>query len=176
MPYLVKEAIKFATEVHERIDHRRKYSGQPYAVHLDQVAKIVASVTNNQEMIAAAWLHDSVEDTSATFDEIERTFNASVAQLVRELTDVSKPSDGNRAARKAIDREHLSRASRRGQTIKLADLVDNCRDISSHDVQFARIYIKEMEALLEILTKADERLLRRARKTMERSLSHVIRT
>ncbi len=54
MSDLVKRAIRFATEAHQRIDHRRKYSNQPYAVHLEQVAKIVASVTDDEEMIAAA--------------------------------------------------------------------------------------------------------------------------
>ena len=56
-------------------------------------------------MRAAAWLHDVVEDTPATFEELEREFGPEVTRLVRELTEVSRsPSDGNRAARKAIDR------------------------------------------------------------------------
>ncbi len=173
MSDLVNRAIRFATEAHQRIDHRRKYNHQPYAVHLEQVAKIVASVTDDEEMIAAAWLHDVVEDTPATLDEIEREFNFSVAQLVRELTDVSKPGDGNRAVRKAIDREHLARASGRGQTIKLADLIDNCKDISRHDARFARVYLNEMEPLLGVLTKADEGLMRRARNTMAKSIAHL---
>ena len=175
MPDLVNRAIQFSTEMHERIDHRRKYSGQPYTTHLEQVARIVASVTEDEEMIAAAWLHDSVEDTPATFEDIERSFNPGIAQLVRELTDISKPSDGNRSARKAIDRDHLARASARGQTIKLADLIDNCRDITRHDTEFARIYLNEMEALLDVLTKADERLRRRASRVMEESRAHIIR-
>ncbi|MGB5585260.1 MAG: HD domain-containing protein [Gammaproteobacteria bacterium] len=176
MSDLVNRAIRFATEAHERIDHRRKYSNQPYAVHLEQVAKIVASVSDDEEMIAAAWLHDSVEDTPATLDEIEREFNFSVAQLVRELTDVSKPSDGNRILRKAIDREHLAQASERGQTIKLADLIDNCKDITKHDMRFARVYLNEMEPLLGVLTKADAGLMRRARNTMAKSIAAIAKT
>jgi len=173
MSDLVKQAIRFATEAHQRIDQRRKYSGQPYAVHLDQVAKIVATVTDDGEMIAAAWLHDVVEDTPATLNDIEREFGGSIAQLVRELTDISKPGDGNRAARKTIDREHLSEASARGQTIKLADLIDNCKDITQHDARFARVYLNEMSSLLQILTKADEGLMRRARKTLAKSVAQL---
>ena len=173
MSDLVKQAIRFATEAHQRIDHRRKYSGQPYAVHLDQVAKIVATVSDDEEMIAAAWLHDTVEDTPATFNDIEREFGDSVAQLVRELTDISKPGDGNRATRKTIDRQHLEQASARGQTIKLADLIDNCKDITRHDARFARTYLNEMGSLLQVLTKADEGLMRRAHKTMSKSLSQL---
>ncbi len=173
MSDLVNRAIRFATEAHQRIDHRRKYSRQPYAVHLEQVAKIVASVSKDEEMIAAAWLHDAVEDTPATLDDIEREFSSSLARLVRELTDVSKPSDGNRAARKAIDREHLAQASARAQTIKLADLIDNCRDITRHDARFARVYLNEMEPLLGVLTEGDEGLMRRARNTMAKSVARI---
>ena len=79
---LVHEAMKFATEVHRGIDRRRKYSKQPYEVHLKAVAQIVASVSDDPEMIAAAWLHDTVEDTPATIDEIEATFGTGVALLV----------------------------------------------------------------------------------------------
>ncbi|MCW8964131.1 MAG: HD domain-containing protein [Gammaproteobacteria bacterium] len=175
MTDIVKHAIHFATEAHQRIDQRRKYSGQPYAVHLDQVAKIVQSVSDDEEMIATAWLHDVVEDTPATLNDIEREFGQPVAQLVRELTDISKPSDGNRAARKKIDRQHLAEASARGQTIKLADLIDNCKDITKHDVKFARVYLDEMGALLEVLKHADEGLMRRAKKTLSKSLEQITR-
>jgi hypothetical protein len=96
----------------------------------------VAEVTDDAEMIAAAWLHDTVEDTPATFGDIEREFGAEVRALVADLTDVSKPSDGNRAVRKAIDRHHTAQASVRAKTVKLADLIDNCRDICEHDASF----------------------------------------
>jgi hypothetical protein len=164
MTDLVARARRYATEAHARIDHRRKYSNQPYDVHLRNVAALVAEAGGDAAMVAAAWLHDTVEDTPATFRDIEQAFGRDVAVLVAELTDVSKPSDGNRAARKAIDRDHLARASARGKTIKLADLIDNCRDICRHDPRFARVFLAEMEALLEVLGEGDAGLMRRARK------------
>lgn len=173
MPDLVQRAMGYAIETHQRIDQRRKYSNQPYSVHLEQVAKIVASITDDQEMIAAAWLHDVVEDTPATLDDIHHEFGASVAELVRELTDISKPKDGNRETRKAIDRKHIAMASDRAQTIKLADLIDNCKDITKHDRRFARVYLHEMKALLSVLNKADERLMRQARRTMETGIATI---
>lgn len=173
MPEFINRAIRFATEAHQRIDHRRKYSYQPYTVHLERVAKIVEAVTDDEEMIAAAWLHDVVEDTPATLDDIEREFNLPIASLVRELTDISKPGDGNRAERKAIDRKHLARASARAQTIKLADLIDNCKDITKHDARFAQVYLGEMEALLDVLTESDKGLMGRARKTMEKGATQL---
>lgn len=175
MSKLVNTVICFATEAHQRIDHRRKYSNQPYAVHLERVAKTVASVTDDEEMIAAAWLHDVVEDTPATLDDIERNFGSSIASLVRELTDVSKPGDGNRAVRKTIDREHLAQVSDRAQTVKLADLIDNCTDITKHDATFARVFLDEMKALLGVLIKGDEGLMRRAQKTMEQCNTRILK-
>lgn len=162
---LVERASRYATEAHARIDQRRKYSNQPYDVHLRRVAALVAEVTDDESVIAAAWLHDTVEDTPATFRDIEQAFGTDVAQLVAELTDVSKPSDGNRAARKAIDREHLAGVSPRAKTVKLADLIDNCRDICSHDARFARVFLDEMEALLRVLVEGNPVLLKRAHKT-----------
>jgi hypothetical protein len=163
---LVAEARRFATEAHERIDQRRKYSNQPYQEHLKAVAEQVASVTDDAETIAAAWLHDTVEDTPATFGDLERRFGRSVRDLVAELTDVSRPGDGNRAERKAIDRHHLAQGSARAKTIKLADLIDNCTDICRHDAGFARVYLGEAAALLDVLGDGDVRLYRRAQQVI----------
>ena len=163
---LVTRAREFAIEAHVRIDHRRKYTRQPYQEHLKAVAQLVMEVTDDPETIAAAWLHDTVEDTTATFGDLERAFGPAVAQLVAELTDVSKPSDGNRAVRKAIDLRHSAQASARGQTVKLADLTDNCRDICRHDPAFARVYLAEAAALLAVLAGGDPLLYRRAQKTV----------
>jgi hypothetical protein len=163
MSELIERARNFATRAHQRIDQRRKYSDQPYEVHLEAVARLVASTTDDEEMIAAAWLHDVVEDTPATLEDVRREFGASVAVLVQDLTDVSRPSDGNRAARKEVDRRHLALASPRAKTIKVADLIDNCEDITRNDPRFARVFLQEMDALLGVLGEGDAGLLQRAR-------------
>ena len=168
MHELVRKARQYATQAHRRIDQRRKYTHQPYEVHLKAVAELVASVTDDAEMIAAAWLHDTVEDTPATLEQVAGEFGPGVGALVAELTDVSRPGDGNRAVRKAIDRAHLAEASARAQTVKLADLVDNCRDICRHDHGFARVFTDEMAALLEVLDKGDTRLRVKALEALER--------
>ena len=170
---LVQRACRFAIQAHRRIDQRRKYSKQSYEVHLKAVADLVATVSDDQEMIAAAWLHDTVEDTPATLEDIEREFGTGVARLVSDLTDVSRPGDGNRAARKAIDRVHTAQAAVQAKTVKLADLIDNCRDICSHDERFARVFALEMAALLEVLTDGDERLLKQAHKTLEKCAAQL---
>ncbi|MGD8533445.1 MAG: HD domain-containing protein, partial [Gammaproteobacteria bacterium] len=150
MDDLVARAQDFAVNAHRRIDQRRKYSGQPYDAHLKAVAAIVRSVTDDPEIIAAAWLHDTLEDTPATYEQLEAEFGERVAHMVAELTDVSRPTDGNRAVRKAIDRRHLARASSRAKTVKLADLIDNCSDIVKHDPKFGRVFVTEAAALIEV--------------------------
>jgi len=169
MSDLVDCARVYATEAHQRINHRRKYNNEPYHVHLSAVAKLVAGVTDDEEMIAAAWLHDTVEDTEATLEDIEAAFGVPVAELVEELTDVSKPGDGNRVQRKQIDRRHLAQASKRAKTVKLADLVDNCKDITRHDPRFAQVYLSEMNDLLDVLQGGDAQLYRRAEKIRAKS-------
>jgi hypothetical protein len=166
MSDLVQRARDFATQAHQRIDQRRKHSGQPYDVHLKAVADLVASTGDDAEAVAAAWLHDVVEDTPATFDELRDRFGPGVARLVAEVTDVSRPTDGNRSRRKALDREHLAGASPRGQTIKLADLIDNARDITRHDPRFAPVFLGEMAQLLEVLGVGEPRLRRKAELTL----------
>jgi hypothetical protein len=61
-----------------------------------------------------------------------------------------------------MDREHLAAAPARAQTVKLADLIDNCDDICRHNPGFGRIFLEEMKESLEVLTRADPRLLKRA--------------
>jgi hypothetical protein len=163
---LIARARAFSTEAHQRIDQRRKYTNQPYQEHLKAVAALVADVTDDPQLIAAAWLHDTVEDTPATFGDLERAFGPAIRDLVAQLTDVSKPSDGNRAIRKAIDRHHTAQASARAKTVKLADLIDNCRDICRHDARFARVYLAEAASLLDVLKEGDARLYRRAQQVV----------
>jgi len=164
---LVEQARRFATQAHERINQQRKYTQQPYTVHLKNVAEKLATVTDDPEVLAAAWLHDTVEDTPITFDEVERLFGTEVMHLVMDLTDVSKPGDGNRAVRKAIDLRHTAAASPRAKTIKLADLIDNCQDICRHDSRFGPVYLDEMTALLEVLREGNAQLYGQAQGTLQ---------
>lgn len=150
---LIQLASNFAKNAHDSIAHRRKYSDEPYHVHLERVAGIVATVTSDPTMIAAAWLHDVLEDVAPKNSEYGSTailtlFGERVLQLVLEVSDVSKSSDGNRATRKAIDRAHYAKASPDGKTIKLADMIDNYIDISQNDTHFARVFRKEALLLL----------------------------
>lgn len=158
-PEMILRATAFAVKAHE--GQCRKYTGEPYVLHCIEVARIVADI-GDEEMVIAALLHDTVEDTDTAFEDIMEAFGADVCNLVYWLTETSKPSDGNRAARKAIDREHLARAPADAQTVKLADLISNTRSIVQHDPSFAVVYLKEKQQLLEVLTSGNPNLHRQA--------------
>lgn len=147
------EAMVFARQVHA--SQKRKYTGNPYADHLAEVAGIMATVTQDPVSIAVAWLHDCVEDQGITLAEIEQRFGFSAAVGVSGLSDLET---GNRAERKAKSRERLSLCSGWIQTIKCADLISNTSSIVEHDPKFAAVYLEEKRLLLDVLTKADRRL------------------
>jgi (p)ppGpp synthase/HD superfamily hydrolase len=184
---LPDRALAFATAAHG--EQKRKYTGNPYIEHPIRVAQLVKEAGGTEEMIAAAYLHDVVEDVSlekikelcgittlikdhSGFPESERSnklhclayqFGHIVASLVEMVTDVSLPTDGNRKARKQKDLEHLAQASPEGKTIKLADLIDNSRDIVKNDPDFAKVYMKEKAALLPVLIGGNDKLWMRAK-------------
>ena len=95
-------------------------------------------------------------------------FGIEIATLVSDLTDLSKPDDGNRKVRKTIDRLHLAKASPMAKTIKLADLIDNAESIVQHDPKFAKVYMREKRLLLEVLQEGDPKLHARASEIVRR--------
>jgi len=163
-------ATDFSTRHHAAVGQKRKYTGDDYISHPLAVAELVRSVRHTEVMLCAAVLHDVVEDTEATLDDVERIFGHEVACLVEMLTDVSKKSDGNRSARKAIDRGHTAKASADAKTIKLADLIDNTRSIVEHDAKFAKVYLAEKALLLDVLRDGDETLWEQANEIVSRFL------
>lgn len=150
---LIEKADLFASAAHAAVGQKRKYSQDDYIVHPRRVSKMVAEFGGTDEMIAAALLHDVLEDTDVTSDLIASTFGSVVHSLVVDLTDVSKPEDGNRAVRKGIDATRLSLASKDAQIIKLADLIDNSDDIVANDPSFAKVFLKEKAHLLDVMDK-----------------------
>ena len=157
---MLDRVLEFATAAHG--DQKRKYTGEPYITHPIAVAEIVKTVPHTDEMIAAALLHDVVEDTHVTLDQIEDNFGEKVAELVGWLTDISRPEDGNRRFRKSLDRDHSANAPAEAQTIKLADLIHNTESIEKNDPGFYTVYKQEKIELLKVLTKGDPTLLVRA--------------
>jgi (p)ppGpp synthase/HD superfamily hydrolase len=152
------KAMVFAREAHKT--QVRKYTGNPYADHLGEVAGIATTVLISEIAIAVAWLHDCIEDQGVSTEVLFREFGEIVAAGVLKLSDLET---GNRAERKAAARARLAAAPAWIQTIKCADLISNTSSIVKHDPKFAVTYLEEKRLLLDVMTKADPRLLALAR-------------
>lgn len=137
------EALKKAAEVVVTFD-------------LDDATKIIYALSGLSEGL------DERVNRLSRLKLIEIVFDVRTAELVEMVTDVSIKADGNRKVRKAIDRDHLANADAEGQTIKLADLIDNGSGIAGFDRGFAITWMKEKRDLLTVLTKGDQRLYDRA--------------
>lgn len=122
---MIEEAIAFATRAHE--GQFRKGTKRPFIVHPLEVGRIVATMTDDEEIISAAILHDTIEDCEGvTQEEICREFSERVAHLVvQESEDKSKTW----MERKSATIEHLKKAPKEVQMIALADKLSNMRDI-----------------------------------------------
>ncbi|WP_033568534.1 HD domain-containing protein [Dickeya undicola] len=156
---LTERARIFATAAHAACEQKRKYTGEPYIVHPAAVVTLLMQIEPSPEMIAAAWLHDTVEDTGVTLDLVAELFGPSVARYVEMLTDVrTRQTGGERIHRKNANLLHSAAACPEAQSIKLCDLIDNSRSVLEHDPVFTRAYMVEMRRLLVVLTQGDPRL------------------
>ncbi len=140
----VDKAIKFAVDAHANTERRGK--GFPYVIHVLEAMEIVASMSNDPELLAAAALHDTVEDTGVTVEEIKSGFGEKVANLVKAESDVidssvSETESWRSRKQAAIDR--LSSASLEAKMVALGDKLSNMRAI-------ARDYKKSGDKLWEI--------------------------
>lgn len=153
----------FAIRVHRQ--DRRKYSGVPYYHHLARVAAAVTDVTNGKpEMVAAAWLHDTVEDHPDVVSDIliSSLWGEAVCELVIGLSNRSKLAmpGASRAERKKYDCERLRGQTREVKIIKLCDRLDNIRDVDVAKAgDFAAMYAEETENLLENALKGTHAML-----------------
>ena len=128
---VLDRAIVFAVKAHAGTERRGK--GYPYIVHPMEAVEIVATITKDQELLAAAALHDTVEDTDVTVEQIRSEFGDRVADLVASESDtfedgVSEEDSWHARKQAAIDR--LSKASRDAKIVALGDKLSNMRAIA----------------------------------------------
>jgi (p)ppGpp synthase/HD superfamily hydrolase len=157
MNALVQKAKGFSAEKHSH--QTRKYDHAPYTAHLDAVVAILKrhGITD-PNILAAAYLHDTVEKTDTSVGEIIDLFGMDVAKLVYWLTDDDR---GNRKVRKLMSAWRLSRAPWEAKLIKLADLVDNTRHIAEHDAEAAPQYMLEKKQTMWMMADEEgERIMR----------------
>lgn len=146
---MIDKAEFIATIAHAACGQRRKHSGIAYINHPADVVRLLKAHATGltRRMIAAAWLHDVVEDTHLTIDFIHAQFDVAVARIVHGLTN-ERPSGMNRAERHAHNTIRLSKTAYDVKTIKLADCICNMRDIIREDPTFAPVYLAEKRILL----------------------------
>ncbi|MCT4703310.1 HD domain-containing protein [Enterobacteriaceae bacterium H20N1] len=174
MQSLEERARRYATRAHAACEQRRKYTNEPYIVHPAAVVELVRSVCCKEEVLAAAWLHDTVEDTGTTIIDIEERFGPEVAALVAMLTNPEQLPGINRAHRKRAHFLHTAQACPDAQTIKLADIIDNTREILRYDPHFARVYLIEKKLQLAGLERGDASLKKQAHGIIERGISQLM--
>lgn len=165
---LVDMARAFNVAAHTSIGQKRKYTNEDYHVHPEEVLQILLTYCDPSPVLqAASLLHDVIEDTNTTRDHIAQVFGQDVSSLVVQVSDVSKPSDGNRKVRKDLDLQHLAKASLNGKRLKCADLISNAKSICQYDPAFAKTFLVEMfDILVEFyLLIDDERVFRKAMTT-----------
>jgi (p)ppGpp synthase/HD superfamily hydrolase len=152
---LILRAAAYAERVHR--GQPRKYTGEPYIVHPVEVAHLVATVNPGDEVVAAALLHDVVEDCGITVPQLIRAFGERVGHLVYEVTDrYTKENfpEFNREKRKWLEVQRIAKIPAVAKVIKLADMISNTQSIMLHDPDFAKVYMPEKRAMLDVLSEA----------------------
>lgn len=125
---LVVQAADFAARRHAG-QRRKGVTAEPYINHLVEVAALLAAATNGQdgELVAAGYLHDTLEDTQTEYEELDKIFGSDVAHLVAEVTDdKSLPS----VERKRLQVETTPSKSVRARLLKVADKISNVRSLA----------------------------------------------
>lgn len=123
------KAVEFSARKHK--DQRRKdVDASPYVNHPISLANILANEAGVSDIavICGALLHDTVEDTNTTFEELEREFGVEIKDIVKDVTD---DKTLEKAVRKQAQIDHAALASPKAKLVKLADKISNLRDIAT---------------------------------------------
>lgn len=140
---LISLAIAKASWWHQ--DQVRKYTNEKYIIHPLEVMKFLELFTKDEAVLAAALLHDVIEDTDATLEEVRTIFGDDIAALVFGMSEPEVPAGTNRGERKEIYRRHLEKQCWRTKMIKFGDIYSNTKDIAMHDPDFAVVYLAEIQ-------------------------------
>lgn len=158
---ILEDAILFAIEAHKNV--YRKFDRTAYIRHPLAVMGIMTSYTDDLSVLAAAVLHDTVEDCAdVTLEIIHDRFGEVTASTVFYATEKATKKDGNRKIRKEIDKVHYSSGTTHSQNLKVADMLDNIPGIVLCDPHFAPMYLDEKASLIKVLTKANPIIIARA--------------
>jgi (p)ppGpp synthase/HD superfamily hydrolase len=146
---LVTKAHAYAAKAHEGVF--RNWSGEPYIEHCARVAGSLVELGFDPDVIAAAYLHDVIEDCPVSAAELAAEFSPRIAALVVEVTNPKKIPGMSKADRLAGIVRHLAASSYAGASIKLADMLDNSSNVSAVAPAFAKGYLPKLAAKVAVL-------------------------
>ena len=148
---LFEKAVAFA--LHAHAGQVRKKSGTPYILHPMEATTIASTLTDDREVLAAVMLHDTVEDTDTTLDDIRREFGDRVAQLVQGETENEYPELTREESWKLRKEESLTRLrANQDRSVKimwLSDKLSNARSL-------LRIFEERGDAMWELFHQKDK--------------------
>lgn len=153
---VVARALEFAINVHK--NQRRKAGGASYILHPIGVAIIVAKVIPNDYVIAGALLHDTVEDTETTLEEIEKNFGGTTAKIVGDLTEPDKSLPWRVRKEQAI--VHIKEMDEWSLLVKTADKIHNLRSLHSTYLKEGKKVMKRFNAPLKDQIEMNRKLYR----------------
>ena len=178
---IVHNAEVFATSAHK--GQIRKYNKNSYIVHPRYVASMGVLFEQSDEFIAAAWLHDVVEDCGVTYELLTETFGTRVSHLVREVSHPETPEGTNRAARHQLYMQHYARASSEGKLLKAIDRFANLQEsytdlrkgrLTNADAHFIKsIYVRESQDLYDVI-KTDHRNMQTVKYLAEKIIYSIL--
>lgn len=163
---LILDAEAYATVAHSEAGNVRKYVGGPYIGHPAEVAAFVSRYTDDPVAIAAAWLHDVIEETARSRAMLADRFGEAVAEYVWWLSDDPALKHLPRAHRVEVAAARLADAPAGVQLVKVGDIWSNSRTIAQVNPKFARIYLPEKARILQALTRAPAEPLALTRKVV----------
>jgi len=140
---LLKKAKEFDTTKHE--GQKRKFGGQPYIVHPEAVADIITKFQGNTKLQIVAWLHDTLEDTNTSIEELTNEFGAEIINLIIELTT---PKSVIKSEKGKYLLDKMNHMSEDALTVKLADRLNNVSDFNIAPDSFVNKYKPETEFIL----------------------------
>ena len=182
MEEILDKIAAFADRAHG--DQKRKYADEKYIEHPWRVMNICRNYGYPLPVLAAALLHDVLEDTDTTPHEIKEFLltvmneqkTRHTLDLVNELTDIytkARYPGLNRRKRKAREADRLEKTSSEAQTIKYADIIDNSKEIGEHDADFAPVFLRECRTLLNRMTRGNKQLREEAIEILEKEMEHL---
>lgn len=178
------ELFDFVKQLHQ--NQKRKYTGEPYFVHLLRVVDILKEYAVQDVEIEIALCHDLLEKTSCTKQQLaikikeigyEMFPRNRMLKGIYDLTDIYTPQrhpDKSRAERKLLEADRMLDIEPFSQTVKYAELIDNIPSIATHDPDFAWIYLEEIAAYIGELNEGDQALYKYCRKVLDEAINSLV--